>query len=115
MTNKDQIGIDQQQLVEAWQRTLPTTIKEGDRATVQADEADPKAIRITIEAAGHTMYSFDFKVTYVDSREVRTELVDAERDDRSIDERGAIPQQLVQDYTRHIHECAQALHGLTHA
>ncbi|AZN38949.1 hypothetical protein [Paenibacillus albus] len=114
MSKHDELSINQQQLTEAWQRTLPTTINEADRAEVLADEADPSALRITIHAAGHQMYDFDFKVAYVDGREVQTTLIDVERDGRSIDERTDIVQDLVQDYTRHIHECAQALHDLTH-
>lgn len=115
MSKHDKLIIDQQQLVAAWERTLPTTIHEADRAIVKADEASDNTLRITIHTAGHQMYSFDYSVTYVDSREVRVQLIDVERDGRSIDERTDIIQQLVQDYTRHIHECAQALHELTHA
>ncbi|SFT27461.1 hypothetical protein [Paenibacillus sp. BC26] len=115
MSKHDELSIDQQQLTAAWQRTLPETIHTADRAEVLPDEADPKALRVTIHTAGHQMYSFDFKVTYVDSREIQTTLIDVEKDGRTVDERTDIIQQLVQDYTRHIHECAQALHGLTHA
>ncbi|RAP73346.1 hypothetical protein [Paenibacillus montanisoli] len=115
MSKHDELSIDQQQLTAAWQRTLPSTINEADRAEVMPDEADPKALRVTIHTAGHQMYTFDFKVGYVDSREVQTTLIDVEKDGRTVDERTDIIQQLVQDYTRHIHECAQALHGLTHA
>ena len=82
---------------------------------MQADEADPKALRITIHTAGHQMIQLDFKVAYVDSREIRTTLIDVEKDGRWMDERTDMIQQLVEDYTRHIHECAQALHELTHA
>ncbi|QHT58735.1 hypothetical protein GXP70_01245 [Paenibacillus lycopersici] len=115
MSKRDELSINQQELTAAWQRTLPDTMQKADRAEVMADEADPKALRVTIHTAGHQMYSFDFKVTYVDSREIQTTLVDVEKDGKSIDERTDIIQQLVEDYTRHIHECAQALHELTHA
>ncbi|BBH23302.1 hypothetical protein Back11_46470 [Paenibacillus baekrokdamisoli] len=115
MSKHDEIRMDQQQLAEAWQRTLPDTINEGDRATVLPDEADSKTLRVTIQSAGHQAYNFDFKVVYVDSREVKSTLIDVEKDGRTVDERTDIIQQLVHDYTRHIHECAQALHGLTHA
>ncbi|MBO7746197.1 hypothetical protein I8J29_18470 [Paenibacillus sp. MWE-103] len=115
MSKRDELSINQQELTEAWQRTLPDVIQQSDRAEVQADEADPRSVRITIHSAGHQMYSFDFKVTYVDSREIRTTLVDVEKDGKSVDERTDSIQQLVEDYTRHIHECAQALHELTHA
>ncbi|MBM7567473.1 hypothetical protein [Paenibacillus sacheonensis] len=115
MSKRDELTINQQELAEAWQRTLPETIQNADRAEVKADEADSKSLRVTIQTAGHQMYSFDFKVTYVDSREIRTTLIDVEKDGRSVDERTDIIQQLIEDYTRHIHECAQALQELTHA
>ncbi|WP_308637079.1 hypothetical protein [Paenibacillus silvisoli] len=115
MSKHDELSIDQQQLTAAWQQTLPTTLNSADRAEVLPDEADPNALRVTIHTAGHQMYSFDFKVAYMDSREVNTTLIDVEKDGRTVDERTDIIQQLVADNTRHIHECAQALHGLTHA
>jgi hypothetical protein len=34
---------------------------------------------------------------------------------RSIDEHADAVQELVRDYRRHLHECAQSLHNLTHA
>ncbi|MCU6712978.1 hypothetical protein M6D81_30185 [Paenibacillus sp. J5C_2022] len=115
MAKSDELRIDQQQLVQAWQETLPTVMNGPDRSEVKADEADERSLRVTIHVAGHQMYEFDFKVTYVDSREVKVELVDVEKDNVSIDERNDIVQQLTQDYIRHLHECAQALHQLTHA
>ncbi|WP_314002355.1 hypothetical protein [uncultured Paenibacillus sp.] len=111
----DELFVDQNRLTEAWKRTLPTVMNPADQTEVKADEADPKALRIHIRAAGHTMYTFDFRIEYVDSREIRVDLIDVERDGRSVDERGDIIQQLVEDYTRHLHECAQALHDLAHA
>ncbi|MBW7475612.1 hypothetical protein K0T92_12715 [Paenibacillus oenotherae] len=115
MSKRDELNIDQQQLAEAWRSALPQSILEADRATVLPDESDPKSLRITIDTAGHQMYSFDFKVTYIDSREVHVTLIDVEKENKTVDERTDIIQQLVQDYTRHIHECAQALKVLTHA
>ncbi|MCQ6561676.1 hypothetical protein [Paenibacillus mendelii] len=115
MNKQDGLRIGQQQLAEAWQRTLPNTIHETDSAIVKPDEANEQTLRVTIQTAGHQMYSFDFSVRYVDSREVRVELIDVERDGRSVDERTDIIQQLIQDYTRHIHECAQTLHAVTNA
>jgi hypothetical protein len=114
MSKHDELQMDQQQLVDAWQRTLPEYVNEADRVSVLADEADAQTLRITLDTAGHQMYSFDFKATYVDSREIKVTLIDVEKDGRSVDERTPIIQQLVEDYTRHIHECAQALHVLTH-
>lgn len=113
MSQTDTLTIDQGSLTEAWQQTLPTVLNESDKAEVFPDGEDPKSIRIHIDTAGHSMYSFDFKVTYVDSREVKVELVDAERANQTIDERNETVQQLVEDYVRHIHECAQALKKLT--
>ncbi|MGP0579902.1 hypothetical protein ACTP13_23270 [Paenibacillus peoriae] len=110
-----EMTVDQQKLVEAWQEQLPILLNSGDKSQVQADEADNRAIRIHIEVEGRQMYSFDFACTYVDSREVQVSLVDAERDGQSVDERTDIIQQLVSDYTRHIHQCAQTLQSLTHS
>ncbi|MFH0071117.1 hypothetical protein [Peribacillus sp. NPDC056705] len=109
-----QINVDQTTLVNAWQERLPTILKPGDHAEVAADERDSNAIRIHIGAAGRQEYSFDFQCTYVDSREVRVDLVDVERDGATTDERSENIQGMVGDYTRHIHECAQALQQITH-
>lgn len=115
MSKKDELQLDQQRLVEAWEAALPERIKHGDQATVKADEADAKRIRVTIRTAGHQEYDFDFLVTYVDSREVEVSLIDVEKAGTSVDERTDPIQQLIHDYKRHLHECAQALHHLTHA
>jgi hypothetical protein len=108
-----ELNIDQTELVGAWQERLPEVLNVGDRAQVMADEADQQAIRIHIDTAGHQMYSFDFKCAYVDSREVSVQLIDVERDGRTTDERTEPIQELAQDYTRHIHECAQSLQPKT--
>jgi hypothetical protein len=110
----DVLQVDQQRLVEAWQGTLPTTLNTTDSAEVVADEADRNSLRVHIKTAGRSDYSFDFKVTYVDSREVAVELVDVEQGEQTVDERNEIIQGLVEDYVRHIHESAQVLHELTH-
>ncbi|WP_338553896.1 hypothetical protein [Paenibacillus sp. KS-LC4] len=115
MAKNDELTYSQPELVEAWNRTLPELMNKPDKCLVQADEADPKSLRITIQSAGHQSYEIDFKVTYVDSREIKVELVDVEKDHRAVDERTDILQQLIHDYKRHIHECAQALGQLTHA
>lgn len=113
---KDQLQMDQSRLVDAWRRVLPTTMKTTDAVTVQADEANPKALRVAVGNAGHSQYFFDFLVTYVDSREVKVELVDAEKGEGgTIDERGKLVQDLIQDHVRNLHECAQALQQETHA
>lgn len=113
MSKIDELQIDQARLVEAWRETLPTTMNSSDRCEVHADEADSRSLRVTISSAGHQMYSYDFKVTYVDSREVEVTLIDVDEDKQSIDERKDIVQQQVSDYIRHLHECVQALHRLT--
>ncbi|MDF2925893.1 MAG: hypothetical protein K0R57_4807 [Paenibacillaceae bacterium] len=115
MSDKDQLKLDQDRLVAAWQRALPTTMSSTDSVKVTADESDSKAIRISVAAAGHSMYEFDFKCTYVDSREVKVELVDVEKDGKTIDEDSGKMQELIGDYIRNIHECAQALEQLTHS
>jgi hypothetical protein len=115
MGKSDELQMNQENLADAWRQTLPVIMNKADRCKVLPDEADAKSLRVTIDTAGHQMYSFDFKVTYVDSREVKVELVDVEKENISVDERGDIIQQLIQDYTRHLHECAQSLQQLTHA
>ncbi|CAM4369287.1 hypothetical protein L1N85_22710 [Paenibacillus alkaliterrae] len=115
MGKSDELQMNQENLADAWRQTLPEVMNKADRSKVLPDESDAKSLRVTIDTAGHQGYSFDFKVTYVDSREVRVELVDVEKENVSVDERGDIIQQLIQDYTRHLHECAQTLQQLTHA
>ncbi|MVP02466.1 hypothetical protein [Paenibacillus lutrae] len=114
MINMEKPAIEREELAKAWMEQLPRTLPESDHARVWPDEADPQAIRIHITNAGRSSYTFDFKCTYVDSREVRVELVDVERDDVHVDETTDIIQNLVGDYIRHIHECAQTLQDLTH-
>lgn len=113
MSKPDMLTIDQNELTEAWRRTLPTVLNESDEVEVAADGHNPRSVRIHIRSAGHSMYSFDFQVTYVDSREVKVELTDVEKADQTVDERNDVIQNLVEDYIRHIHECAQALKNLT--
>lgn len=115
MAKQDELRIDQARLEEAWQRTLPIVMNSTDSSDVRRDEANEKALRVHIQTAGHTNYSFDFGVEYVDSREIKVDLIDVERDGKHIDERPDVVQRLVEDYTRHLHECAQQLHDLTHA
>ncbi|MFC5451469.1 hypothetical protein [Paenibacillus aestuarii] len=114
MSKRDNLTIDQTQLVEEWQNMLPQQLEAADQARVWADESDPHALWAHIMTAGHTGYTFDFKVTYVDSREVNVALTDVQQGTTHIDERTDIVQTLVDDYVRHIHECAQALHQVTH-
>ncbi|GGA16597.1 hypothetical protein GCM10008018_71360 [Paenibacillus marchantiophytorum] len=115
MSKTDKLTINQAELVNEWARVLPTTLQPTDQARVWADEANSNALWVHIMAAGHTGYTIDFKVTYVDDREVKVELTDVQQGTTHIDERGDVVQNLVDDYIRHIHECAQALQKVTHA
>jgi|SRR5690606_7411188 len=114
MSEGNRLNASQEALLDAWKRTLPETLNPGDSVELFLDQADNDALRIHIEVAGRTGYSFDFKVKYVDDREVEVSLVDAEREGVTVDERTETIQNLIEDYVRHIHECAQALHTLTH-
>lgn len=115
MSNTDKPSINQAELVKEWMAVLPTTLHYTDQARVWADEGDSQALRIHIVVSGRTGYSINFKVTYVDAREVKVELTDVQRGTTHIDETGENMQNLVDDYVRHIHECAQALHKVTNA
>ena len=115
MTKVDQLVVDQARLVEEWKSALPNMLEKADQARIWADEADPQALRVHITTAGHTGYTFDFKVTYVDSREIKVELIDVEQGQKHIDEHSDIVQTLINDYVRHLHECAQALKAVTHS
>lgn len=114
MTQSNQLDVDQDRLVQAWKRSLPTTLNKTDSVEVLADGQNPKALWVHIKTAGHTKYSFDFKVTYVDDRETKVEFIDVEKDNRSVDEHTDTIQTLIEDYVRHIHECAQVLQEITH-
>lgn len=109
------LTINAKELEKAWNETLPRMLNSSDKAVVRADEKVPDAINIHIITAGHSMYSFDFRCKYVDTREVKVELIDVERDHVSTDERTETIQTMIEDYMRHIHECAQQLKGLTDA
>ncbi|MFC4304200.1 hypothetical protein [Cohnella boryungensis] len=115
MSSKNELTVPQQDLVEAWQRTLPERLTEGDTAEVHANGADPGSFHVHIKTAGRQMMEFDFAVRYVDSREIDIQLTDVEKDGQTIDERPEPIQQLIGDYRRHLHETAQALHHYTHS
>jgi hypothetical protein len=112
---QDKPAIDQERLVKAWQKTLPDWLNQTDRAKVLSDERIPNGFQIHIDTAGRNEYAFDFRVQYLDSREIKVELADVTRDNQAIDEHTEHIQELIQDYVRHLHECAQALHELTHS
>lgn len=107
------LQVDQTSLVQAWQQQLPEMLGPGDSSLIQADGANPQAINVHINVAGHQMYSFDFRCSYEDSRELKVEMIDVEQNGRPCDEYNDTIQDLAQDYTRHIHECAQVLHSIT--
>ncbi|TVX94996.1 hypothetical protein [Cohnella terricola] len=115
MASKDELTVPQEDLVDAWKRTLPERLTQGDTADVYGDGTDPSAIHVHIKTAGRTMMEFDFAVKYVDSREIDIQLKDVEKDGQTVDERPDPIQQLIGDYRRHLHETAQALHHYTHA
>lgn len=108
-----QLQVDQQSLVSAWQERLPELMENGDSFSVQGDAANQNSLLIHFNAAGRQGYSLDFRCTYVDSREVAVDLLDAEQAGVHADEQLDAVQLLAQQYTRQIHECAQALQGLT--
>jgi hypothetical protein len=115
MSSRDELTVPQEDLVGAWQRTLPERLHGGDKAEVLADEADSNVLRVHIKTAGPQMLEFDYAVLYVDSREIDIQLTDVEKDGQSVDERTEIMQELIVDYRRHLHETAQALHHYTHS
>ncbi|MDB5055513.1 MAG: hypothetical protein JWM44_3563 [Bacilli bacterium] len=115
MEKTDKPALDQERLVSAWQRSLPTWINEGDHAEVAADTNNPLGLQIYIDSAGRSLYSFDFICEYLDSREVKVVLAGVMRDHKPIEKHTEAVEQLVKDYVRNIHECAQALHELTHS
>lgn len=113
MSSNDELTVPQAGLAEEWRQTLPLRLNGSDRAEVLADEADPRALRVHIQTAGHQMMEFDFAVRYVDSREIDIQLIDVEKDGQTVDERPDDIQGLIEDYRRHLHECAQSLHHYT--
>jgi len=110
----EQPAVSGERLLEAWRERLPQLIGPGDGHAIHLDEANPQRLLIHIAVAGHAMYSFDFHCTYVDDREVKVELADAQQGSKHIDERHETVQALIEDYVRHIRECAQQLQPVTH-
>jgi fructose-specific phosphotransferase system component IIB len=102
------------ELIKAWRDTLPQTLNEGDSVDIQLDQANSTGLYIHFDTAGHSGYSFDFSLHYVDDREVKVELIDVEKSGTHVDEHTEIIQTLIEDYIRHIHECAQILQRVTH-
>jgi hypothetical protein len=115
LSKLDMPTLNQAELVAAWQKTLPDYLNEADQAKVTQDARNPQLIRIHIDSAGRSFYSFEFNVTYLDSREVNVEFRLAHNDNKPIEEGTEQVQELIKDYVRHIHECAQALQKITHS
>jgi hypothetical protein len=113
MSRTEQLTVDNKKVAEAWQTILPKMLNASDSCTVTADEADASTLRVNIQTAGHSNYNFDFKVTYVDSREIKVELVDVQQGNLHVDEHTEIIQNLTEDYVRHLHECAQGVKNMT--
>ncbi|WP_199623756.1 hypothetical protein [Paenibacillus alkalitolerans] len=113
MSKVSVLSVDPQKLVEAWNEQLQLVISPSDKASVNPDEKDPDVLHIHITTAGRTQYTFDFKCTYVDQREVHVEFIDVDIDGIAVNEGTEVIQTLIEDYIRHIHECAQRLKGLT--
>ena len=113
MTNQD-FSVSQPELIDAWKENLQLQLHDSDSFSVRGDPSNPKSLQIHIDAAGRSKYSFDFKCTYLDDRSVRVDLEDVEKDNESVDEHTIIIQDLIEDYVRHIHECAQAVQAITH-
>lgn len=107
------LPIDKQTLAQAWQNTLPNFLNTADECSVQADAKFDDALLIHIANNGRSHYSADFRLQYMDEREVKVDLLDVEKGNTSVDEQTEHVQELVETYVRNIHECAQELKGLT--
>jgi hypothetical protein len=115
LSKLDMPTLNQADLVAAWQKTLPSYLNDTDQAKVTQDAANPQRLRVHIATAGRSFYSFDFDVSYMDSREVRVDFKLALVDNKPVDEQTEQVQELIHDYVRHIHECAQELQKITHS
>lgn len=115
MSKLDIPKLNQTDLAAAWQKTLPRYLNETDEAKVSQNASDSQGVRIHIITAGRSLYSFEFNVTYMDSREVKVDLILASKDNKPVDEQAELVQELIHDYVRHIHECAQDLQRVTHS
>lgn len=97
-------------LVQFWKSELPKLIKTG-KVEVCADEKCDKSVLIYIEDDGRSHYSFNFRVKYVDDREIDVQFLDVEKAGVHVDEQSDIVQTTVKEYIRSIHECAQIIKG----
>ena len=113
MSTSEVIDVDSSELLSAWQQTLPQTLNESDSVVIRLDGSNSQDLLIHIGTDGRSGYTFDFQCNYQDDREVKVLLIDVEKDGVHIDEHTETVQNLIEDYVRHIHECAQILHPLT--
>jgi hypothetical protein len=104
--------LNQVDLAAAWQKTLPNYLNETDQAKVTQDSQE---LQIHITTGGRSFYTFEFDVAYMDSREVKVDFKLASKDNKPVDEQTELVQNLIHDYVRHIHECAQDLQRITHS
>jgi len=113
MSITNELTVDAKAVIPAWQKVLPEFIQPSGECSIVADEKFTNAIIIHIKDDGRSHYSFDFRVKYVDNREIDVELLDVEKAGDHVNEQTEIVQSIVKDYVRNIHECAQSLKELT--
>jgi len=113
--NEELTPIVNDSLIAGWREHLPECLNPSDGAQVQLDGHDPNLLRIHIDTEGRSGYAFDFTVRYVDDREIEVGFMDVDKNGVTVDETIDKVQDLIEDYIRHIHECAQILQRVTHA
>ena len=114
MATKDKPNINQAELVRRWTEELPRHLKNQDAIEVLADQANPTRLLVSIVSDRREKFEFDFIIQYMDSREIKIELADFERAGKEANERHDTVQELIAEYRRSMHECAQALQAYTH-
>ena len=113
MSTTNELNVNRETLIQAWQQALPQFIEPTGECIIQADEKCSHSLLIHIKDDGRSHYSFDFRAKYVDDREIDVEFLDVEKAGVHVDESTDIIQSLTKDYIREIHECAQSLKELT--
>lgn len=113
MNTSNELNVNSDTLIQAWQHALPEFIKPTGESEIQADAKSSNSLLIHIKDDGRSHYSFDFRVNYVDDREINVEFLDVEKAGMHVDDNSEAVQTLAKDYVRHIHECAQHLKELT--
>lgn len=115
MSSQAVLTVDPKKLADAWNERLPQVLNSSDKASVEPDAKDPNTVLIHITTAGRTQYTLDFRCTYMDTREVHVEFIDVDSGGITANEGREVIQNLIEDYIRHIHECAQLLKELTNS